>query len=47
MISFFHRYLDPAESLAEVGGLSLWRVAMKPGRPQAFGAAGGRICVGA
>ena len=29
---------DPVkQSLANVGGIALWRVAMKPGRPQAFG----------
>lgn len=38
---------DPVkESLAGLEGLALWRVAMKPGRPQAFGAPGGRLFFG-
>jgi molybdopterin molybdotransferase len=32
--------------LAAVGGIALWRVAMKPGRPQAFGVPGGRLFFG-
>ncbi len=38
---------DPVkQALAGIGGISLWRVAMKPGRPQAFGAPGGRLFFG-
>lgn len=38
---------DPVKlGLARVGGIALWRVAMKPGRPQAFGAPGGRLFFG-
>jgi len=38
---------DPVkESLAALGAIELWRVAMKPGRPQAFGAPGGRLFFG-
>jgi len=33
-------------ALAAVGGIAQWRVAMKPGRPQAFGAPGGRLYFG-
>jgi molybdopterin molybdotransferase len=33
-------------ALAKVGGIALWRVAMKPGRPQAFGAPEGRLFFG-
>jgi molybdopterin molybdotransferase len=38
---------DPVkQSLAGISGLALWRVAMKPGRPQAFGAPEGRLFFG-
>ncbi|MEO5618730.1 MAG: gephyrin-like molybdotransferase Glp [Candidatus Eisenbacteria bacterium] len=38
---------DPVkQSLANVGGVALWRVAMKPGRPQAFGMPQGRLFFG-
>lgn len=38
---------DPVkESLAGLEGIELWRVAMKPGRPQAFGAPSGRLFFG-
>jgi molybdopterin molybdotransferase len=38
---------DPVkQALAEIGGVALWRVAMKPGRPQAFGARDGRLFFG-
>ena len=38
---------DPVkQSLGAIGGIALWRVAMKPGRPQAFGAPGGRLFFG-
>ncbi|OGF17857.1 MAG: hypothetical protein A2W00_12725 [Candidatus Eisenbacteria bacterium RBG_16_71_46] len=38
---------DPVkDSLAGLGAIELWRVAMKPGRPQAFGAPGGRLFFG-
>jgi molybdopterin molybdotransferase len=38
---------DPVKlALGGVGGIALWRVAMKPGRPQAFGAPGGRLFFG-
>lgn len=38
---------DPVkQALSSVGGLSLWRVAMRPGRPQAFGAPDGRLFFG-
>ena len=38
---------DPVKlSLAALGGIALWRVAMKPGRPQAFGAPDGRLFFG-
>src|SRR5207247_2008747 len=38
---------DPVkEALAGIPGAELWRVAMKPGRPQAFGAPGGRLFPG-
>jgi molybdopterin molybdotransferase len=34
---------DPVkESLVALGGIALWRVAMRPGKPQAFGTPGGR-----
>jgi molybdopterin molybdotransferase len=38
---------DPVkEALPEVGDIALWRVAMKPGRPQAFGTPRGRLFFG-
>jgi molybdopterin molybdotransferase len=38
---------DPVkESLDALGQVALWRVAMRPGRPQAFGAPGGRLFFG-
>ncbi|MBI1798596.1 MAG: molybdopterin molybdotransferase MoeA [Candidatus Eisenbacteria bacterium] len=38
---------DPAKAgVADLGGVSLWRVAMKPGRPQAFGSPLGRLFFG-
>jgi len=38
---------DPVrDGLGRVGGIELWRVAMKPGRPQAFGAPDGRLFFG-
>jgi len=38
---------DPVKlALSEVGEIALWRVAMKPGRPQAFGVPGGRLFFG-
>jgi len=38
---------DPVkEAIASIGGIALWRVAMKPGRPQAFGAPAGRLFFG-
>jgi molybdopterin molybdotransferase len=38
---------DPVkQSLAAIGDISLWRVAMKPGRPQAFGSRDGRLFFG-
>src|SRR5262249_46068312 len=38
---------DPVKlALARVPGVARWRVAMKPGRPQAFGAPGGRLFCG-
>ena len=38
---------DPVKtSLAAIPGAELWRVAMKPGRPQAFGSDGGRLFFG-
>jgi molybdopterin molybdotransferase len=38
---------DPVKlALASVGDIALWRVSMRPGRPQAFGAPGGRLCFG-
>ncbi|MBI5709907.1 MAG: molybdopterin molybdotransferase MoeA [Candidatus Eisenbacteria bacterium] len=38
---------DPVRlSLEAAGGAELWRVAMKPGRPQAFGARGGKLFFG-
>jgi molybdopterin molybdotransferase len=38
---------DPVKQcLAELGDAHLWRVAMKPGRPQAFGAPEGRLFFG-
>ena len=38
---------DPVKlGLARLSGIALWRVAMKPGRPQAFGAPGGRLFFG-
>jgi len=38
---------DPVkQSLDAIGGIALWRVAMKPGRPQAFGAPGDRLFFG-
>lgn len=38
---------DPVkESLAAIGGIALWRVAMRPGRPQAFGTPQGRLFFG-
>jgi molybdopterin molybdotransferase len=38
---------DPVkDAIAAIGGIRLWRVAMKPGRPQAFGAPAGRLFFG-
>ena len=38
---------DPVKlALGESGEIALWRVAMKPGRPQAFGTPGGRLFFG-
>ena len=38
---------DPVKlALPEVGDIALWRVAMKPGRPQAFGTPRGRLYFG-
>jgi molybdopterin molybdotransferase len=38
---------DPVkESLHALGAVELWRVAMRPGRPQAFGTPGGRLFFG-
>jgi molybdopterin molybdotransferase len=38
---------DPVkQSLVSLGAIALWRVAMKPGRPQAFGAPAGRLFFG-
>ena len=38
---------DPVKlGIAQVGGIALWRVAMKPGRPQAFGVVDGRLFFG-
>jgi molybdopterin molybdotransferase len=38
---------DPVKlGIARVGGIALWRVAMKPGRPQAFGSPRGRLFFG-
>ena len=38
---------DPVKVAIEaIGGIALWRVAMRPGRPQAFGAPGGRLFFG-
>lgn len=38
---------DPVkQSLATLGGIEWWRVAMKPGQPQAFGTPGGRLYFG-
>jgi molybdopterin molybdotransferase len=38
---------DPVkQSLPQVAGVELWRVAMKPGRPQAFGMPEGRLFYG-
>jgi molybdopterin molybdotransferase len=38
---------DPVKlGLGRLSGIALWRVAMKPGRPQAFGAPGGRLFFG-
>jgi molybdopterin molybdotransferase len=38
---------DPVKlGIARLGGISLWRVAMKPGRPQAFGTPKGRLFFG-
>jgi molybdopterin molybdotransferase len=38
---------DPVKlALPEIGEIALWRVAMKPGRPQAFGAPRGRLFFG-
>ncbi|HET7224994.1 MAG TPA: gephyrin-like molybdotransferase Glp [Candidatus Eisenbacteria bacterium] len=38
---------DPVkQSLGALGDVELWRVAMKPGRPQAFGTPGGRVFYG-
>jgi len=38
---------DPVKSgLDRLGDVALWRVAMKPGRPQAFGRPGGRLFFG-
>jgi molybdopterin molybdotransferase len=38
---------DPVkEALGRLGGIEAWRVAMRPGRPQAFGAPGGKLFYG-
>ncbi len=38
---------DPVkQALASVGDVELWRVAMRPGRPQAFGTPGGKLFFG-
>lgn len=38
---------DPVkEAIDAIGGIALWRVAMRPGRPQAFGAPGGKLFYG-
>jgi len=38
---------DPVkQGLGTLGGIEWWRVAMKPGQPQAFGAPGGRLYFG-
>jgi len=38
---------DPVkEALSSLGDIELWRVAMRPGRPQAFGAPGGKLFFG-
>ncbi len=38
---------DPVkQSLSAIGGIHLWRVAMRPGKPQAFGTSGGRLFFG-
>jgi molybdopterin molybdotransferase len=38
---------DPVkQGLADLGAIELWRVAMKPGRPQAFGAPDGKLFFG-
>ncbi len=38
---------DPVkQALGAIGDVALWRVAMKPGRPQAFGTPGGRLFFG-
>jgi molybdopterin molybdotransferase len=38
---------DPVkEALASLGDVELWRVAMRPGRPQAFGTPGGKLFFG-
>jgi len=38
---------DPVKlGIGRLPGIALWRVAMKPGRPQAFGAPGGRLFFG-
>ncbi len=38
---------DPVkQALADIGDIELWRVAMKPGRPQAFGTPHGRLFFG-
>jgi len=38
---------DPVkEALERIGGIESWRVAMRPGRPQAFGTPGGKLFYG-
>jgi molybdopterin molybdotransferase len=38
---------DPVKAaLGSIGGIALWRVAMKPGRPQAFGSPRGKLFFG-
>ncbi len=38
---------DPVKlGLSRIGDIELWRVAMRPGRPQAFGAPGGKLFFG-
>ena len=38
---------DPVrQALAQLGGIEWWRVAMKPGQPQAFGTPGGKLYFG-